>query len=427
MHERLGKIAALAIFSSDALSSVAYATEEMLKTLVIAGVGVLAFSLIVPLSGAIVAVLAILVFSYRQTIKAYPSAGGAYIVTKDNFGLIPAQVAGVALLTDYVLTVAVSVSAGVAAIIALVPVTAPFRVEMAVASIALIAYGNLRGVRESGKIFAAPTYVFIGCIMSLLIVGVVRAATGSLAVPPPVTTGGAMSAFALVPAFVALHALASGSTAMTGVEAISNGVPAFKPVEWKHARQTLVALGLLLATMFMGISWLAAKLQVAPDFTGRSTVVADIGKAVYGTSPLGHAAFALLQIATALILVLAANTAYADFPRLANFHAGDDFLPRQFTTRGHRLVFSNGILALSAAAMRAGRPVPRRRDAADPVLRDRGVHLVHAVAGRDGQAAPAPARGRAGGSASRSTASAPSRPGSCSRSWPGRSSPRAPG
>src|SRR6476646_1523048 len=350
-HERLGKIGALAIFSSDALSSVAYATEEMLKTLVLAGVGGLAFSLIVPLSGAIVAVLAILVFSYRQTIKAYPSAGGAYIVTKDNFGLIPAQVAGVALLTDYVLTVAVSVSAGVAAIIALVPVTAPFRVEMAVASIALIAYGNLRGVRESGKIFAAPTYVFIACILSLIVVGVVRAATGSLAVPPPATTGGAMSAFALVPAFVALHALASGSTAMTGVEAISNGVPAFKPVEWKHARQTLVALGLLLATMFMGISWLAAKLQVAPDFTGRSTVVADIGKAVYGTSPLGHAAFALLQIATALILVLAANTAYADFPRLANFHAGDDFLPRQFTTRGHRLVFTNGILALSAAAM----------------------------------------------------------------------------
>src|SRR5215470_13220756 len=183
VHERLGKIAALAIFSSDALSSVAYATEEMLKTLAIAGVGVLMFSLIVPLSAAIVGVLAILVFSYRQTIKAYPSAGGAYIVTKDNFGLIPAQVAGVALLTDYVLTVAVSVSAGVAAIIALWPVTAPYRVEMAVLAVVLIAYGNLRGVRESGKIFSAPTYVFIGCILSLLVVGVVRALTGSLAVP----------------------------------------------------------------------------------------------------------------------------------------------------------------------------------------------------------------------------------------------------
>jgi amino acid transporter len=350
-HERLGKIAALAIFSSDALSSVAYATEEMLKTLVIAGVGLLAFSLIVPLSAAILGVLAILVFSYRQTIKAYPSAGGAYIVTKDNFGLIPAQVAGVALLTDYVLTVAVSVSAGVAAIVALVPSTAGLRVEMSVACIVLIAYGNLRGVRESGKIFAAPTYVFIACILSLLVVGLVRAATGSLAVPPPGGEPTGLSAFAAVPMFVALHALASGSTAMTGVEAISNGVPAFRPVEWKHARQTLVVLGVLLSTMFLGISALAAKLQIAPDFTGRSTVVADIGKAVYGASPIGHIAFALLQIATTLILVLAANTAYADFPRLANFHAGDDFLPRQFTMRGHRLVFSNGILALSAAAI----------------------------------------------------------------------------
>jgi amino acid transporter len=352
-HERLGKIGALAIFSSDALSSVAYATEEMLKTLFIAGVGAVAFTLIMPLSAAIVGVLAILVFSYRQTIKAYPSAGGAYIVTKDNFGLIPAQVAGVALLTDYVLTVAVSVSAGVAALIALWPATAPYRVEMAVLSIVLIAFGNLRGVRESGKIFSAPTYVFIGCILSLLVVGVIRALTGSLAVPQQevTATGAGLGFLAGVPMFVALHALASGSTAMTGVEAISNGVPAFRPVEWRHARQTLVVLGLLLSTMFLGISFLAAKLQIHPDFTGRSTVVADIGKAVYGSSALGHAAFALLQIATMLILVLAANTAYADFPRLANFHAGDDFLPRQFTTRGHRLVFSNGIIALSGAAI----------------------------------------------------------------------------
>ena len=270
-HERLGKIAALAIFSSDALSSVAYATEEMLKTLFIAGVGALAFTLIVPLSAVIVGVLAILVFSYRQTIKAYPSAGGAYIVTKDNFGLIPAQVAGVALLTDYVLTVAVSVSAGVAAVIALVPAVAPFRVEMAVAFIVLIAYGNLRGVRESGKIFSAPTYVFIACIMSLLVVGAIRALTGSLAVPQQevTATGAGLGFLAGVPMFVALHALASGSTAMTGVEAISNGVPAFKPVEWKHARQTLVVLGVLLSTMFLGISFLAAKLQIHPDFTGQ--------------------------------------------------------------------------------------------------------------------------------------------------------------
>jgi amino acid transporter len=352
IHERLGKVAALAIFSSDALSSVAYATEEMLRTLFIAGVGAVAFSLIMPLSAVIVLVLAIVVFSYRQTIKAYPSAGGAYIVTKDNFGLIPAQVAGVALLTDYVLTVAVSVSAGVAAVIALAPSTAPYRVEMAVLFIVLIAYGNLRGVRDSGKIFSAPTYIFIGCILSLIAIGLLRILTGSIDVPPqqPAASTG-VGLLAGVPLFVALHALASGSTAMTGVEAISNGVPAFRPVEWKHARQTLVVLGLILGTMFLGISFLAAKLEIRPDFTGTSTVVADIGKAVYGSGHLGHAAFAVLQIATTLILVLAANTAYADFPRLANFAAGDEFLPRQFTTRGHRLVFSNGILALSAAAI----------------------------------------------------------------------------
>jgi amino acid transporter len=352
-HERLGKVGALAIFSSDALSSVAYATEEMLKTLFLAGVGAVAFSLIVPLSGAIVAVLAILIFSYRQTIKAYPSAGGAYIVTKDNFGSIPAQVAGVALLTDYVLTVAVSVSAGVAAIIALVPSTAPWRVEMAVVSVILIAYGNLRGVRESGRLFSVPTYVFITCIITMITIGAVRLATGSLqsaAGVGTVTTSGA-GWLAGVPLFVALHALASGSTAMTGVEAISNGVPAFRPVEWRNARHTLVVLGLLLSTMFLGISSLAAKLHVAPDFSGRSTVVADIGRAVFGVSGLGHVAFAILQISTTLILVLAANTAYADFPRLASFAAGDEFLPRRFTTRGHRLVFSNGILALSGAAI----------------------------------------------------------------------------
>jgi amino acid transporter len=350
-HERLGKVSALAIFSSDALSSVAYATEEMLKTLFIAGVGALAFSLIVPLSGVIVLVLAILVFSYRQTIKAYPSAGGAYIVTKDNFGLIPAQVAGVALLTDYVLTVAVSVSAGVAAIVALAPATAPWRVEMAVAFVVLIAYGNLRGVRESGQLFSIPTYVFISTVLLMIAIGAVRLATGSLVAPTEVLPAGGAGVLAGVPLFIALHALATGSTAMTGVEAISNGVPAFKPVEWKNARQTLVVLGLLLSTMFLGISALAAKLQVRPDFTGRSTVIADIGRAVFGAGPFGHVAFVILQISTTLILVLAANTAYADFPRLASFAAGDEFLPRQFTTRGHRLVFSNGILALSAAAI----------------------------------------------------------------------------
>ncbi len=363
IHERLGKITALAIFSSDALSSVAYATQEMLITLFAAGViAAAAFSLIVPLSLVIVTVLAILMFSYRQTIKAYPSAGGAYIVTKDNFGLLPAQVAGVALLTDYVLTVAVSVSAGIAAIVAVFPELAFLRVEMAVFAIAILAIGNLRGVKESGEIFAAPTYVFITMIFSLLIIGAIRWATGSLHVA---ATSAAYSAgwleelkgraataaiLTAVPIGIAMHALASGSTAMTGVEAISNGVPAFKPPEWKNARRTLMVMGATLGTMFLGISVLAQRVQAVPDPTEKDTVLAEIGRAIYGTSGVGHSAFLVLQGATMLILVLAANTAFADFPRLANFHADDAFLPRQFTTRGHRLVFSNGIIALAGAA-----------------------------------------------------------------------------
>jgi len=356
IHERLGKVTALAIFSSDALSSVAYATEEMLKTLFLAGFGAAAFALIMPLSFAIVGVLTILIFSYRQTIKAYPSAGGAYIVTKDNFGLLPAQVAGVALLTDYVLTVAVSVSAGVAAIIAAVPSLSALRVPLAVGFIALIALGNLRGVKESGRIFAAPTYVFILSVFTLLIIGYLKLVGGGLhpaaAVAGAASAGHAVGWLAGVPLFIALHAMASGSTAMTGVEAISNGVPAFKPVEWKNAQKTLTAMGAILGTMFLGISFLAHRLQVAPDLSAnpKTTVLADIGHAVFGAGAAGHVMFYVLQVATMLILVLAANTAFADFPRLANFHADDHFLPRQFTTRGHRLVFSNGIIALSVAA-----------------------------------------------------------------------------
>jgi amino acid transporter len=339
-HERLGRPTALAVFSSDNMSSVAYATEEMLKTLVIAGVGVLAFSLIVPLSGAIVAVLAILVFSYRQTIKAYPSAGGAYIVTKDNFGLIPAQVAGVALLTDYVLTVAVSVSAGVAAIIALVPVTAPFRVEMAVASIALIAYGNLRGVRESGRIFAVPTYVFIVSFSLLVAVGVYRLLTGTLppAAPAPVAPTEALTWF------LVLRAFSSGCTAMTGTEAISNGIPAFRSPVSRNAAITLGVMALILGTLFVGITVLASALGILPAES--ETVVSQIARRLFGTGLFYY----LIQASTALILVLAANTSFADFPRLASLLARDRFVPRQFASLGERLVFSNGILVLAGFA-----------------------------------------------------------------------------
>jgi amino acid transporter len=257
------------------------------------------------------------------------------------------------------LTVAVSTSAGVAAIIAAAPGTSPLRVPMAVGFIALIALGNLRGVKESGRIFALPTYVFIAMVFSLLGIGLFKMITGSLhavnstpALREWAARGNNLGLVALgvVPLSLGLHALASGSTAMTGVEAISNGVPAFKPPEWRNARTTLMWMGATLGTMFLGISYLAKRLEIVPDLHNNSTVLADIGHAVYGPGAFGHVLFYVLQTATTLVLVLAANTAFADFPRLANFHASDNFLPRQFTTRGHRLVYSNGIIALAVAA-----------------------------------------------------------------------------
>ena len=344
-HERLGKPTALAVFASDNLSSVAYATEEILKVAVPA-IGVLAFSLVMPVTLGILAVLAILLFSYRQTIRAYPSAGGAYIVTKDNFGLLAAQLAGVALLTDYVLTVSVSVAAGVAAITSAAPGLYSYRVWLSVACIWFIAWGNLRGVRESGRMFAVPTYLFIVMMFLLLGVGIVRAFAGDLhplPIPPDVaqTTGA-------IGIFLVLHAFASGGAAVTGVEAISNGVPAFRPPEWVHARTTLMWMGSLLGMMFLGLSFLAMKLQVVP--TESKTAISEVGRAVFGNGGLGTLLFLTLQVTTTLILILAANTSFADFPRLANFHAQDHFMPRPLTKRGHRLVFSNGIIGLAIAS-----------------------------------------------------------------------------
>jgi amino acid transporter len=344
-HERLGKPTALAVFASDNLSSVAYATEEILKVAVPV-VGLAAFALVMPITIGILAVLAVLLFSYRQTIKAYPSAGGAYIVTKDNFGLLPAQVAGVALLTDYVLTVSVSVAAGVAAITSAAPGLYPYRVEVSVIFIWLIAWGNLRGVRESGRIFAAPTYLFIAMMFALLGAGLVRALAGDLhALPVPAHVAETTGAVSL---FLILHAFASGGAAVTGVEAVSNGVPAFKPPEWRNARTTLMWMGSLLGIMFFGLSFLAVKLHVLPSDT--KTVISQVGRAIFGSGPVGFGLFLLLQAATTLILILAANTSFADFPRLANIHATDHFMPHRLTVRGQRLVFSNGIVGLAVAA-----------------------------------------------------------------------------
>jgi amino acid transporter len=357
-HETLGRPTALAVFASDNLSSCAYATEEILRVLV-PFVGLAAFSLVTPVTGALLVVLGFLILSYRQTIKAYPSAGGAYIVTRDNFGLLPAQVAGVALLTDYVLTVAVSVAAGSDALASAFPALSPYKLGIAISFVLLIAFGNLRGTKESGKMFAVPTYFFIVNMFILIGVGAFRSVSGSLAqgptsgvadmVPLGVHHGNGLLMGATV--FVVLKAFGSGGAAVTGVEAISNGVPAFRPPAWKNARSTLVVMGSLLGVMFLGLSVLAARTHAMPYDNGVPSVISQVGKFVYGETAAGHALFYALQAGTMLILVLAANTSFADFPRLASFHAGDNFMPRQFMVRGHRLVFSNGIIFLAGAAI----------------------------------------------------------------------------
>jgi amino acid transporter len=355
-HERLGKPTALAVFASDNLSSSAYATEEILRVL-IPVVGVAAFSLVVPVTIAMLVVLFFLILSYRETIKEYPSAGGAYVVTRDNFGIVPAQIAGVSLLTDYVLTVAVSVSAGSAALASAFPVFQDFVVPISLAFIAIIAFGNLRGVKESGRIFAVPTFFFMAMMVILLAIGFFEMINGNLPHASAHAKGlmefgdAGDGIFYGATLYVVLHAFASGGAAVTGVEAISNGVPAFKKPEWKNARQTLVVMGTSLGVMFLGLSSLASHMHVAPYEDGTPTVISEVGRLVFGqTGGASDLLFYALQAATMLILVLAANTSFADFPRLASFQAGDRFMPTQLTKRGHRLVFSNGIIALACAA-----------------------------------------------------------------------------
>src|SRR3954469_20347826 len=356
-HERLGIPTALAVFASDNLSSSAYATEEILRVL-LPVVGFAAFSLVVPITVALLGVLFFLILSYRETIKAYPTAGGAYMVTRDNFGLLPAQVAGVALLTDYVLTVSVSVAAGTDALTSAVSPLTPYHVIIAVGFIGVIAYGNLRGVKESGRLFAVPTYCFIAIMGVLLMIGLYKIFGGGHFAQAPIGEG-AIDHLADQPStgllfggslWLVLHAFASGGAAVTGVEAISNGVTAFRRPEWKNARKTLVIMGATLGLMFLGLSILATKVHPLPYEAGTPTVISQIGKAVFGGGATGHFLFFFLQAATMLILVLAANTSFADFPRLASFHAGDNFMPKQLTKRGHRLVFSNGVIALALAA-----------------------------------------------------------------------------
>jgi amino acid transporter len=339
-HERLSRTSALAVFSSDALSSVAYATEEILLVLVLAGSAALTFS--IPIGIAIALLIAVVVSSYRQTILAYPHGGGAYIVTKDNLGTLPALVAAGALLIDYVLTVAVSVAAGVAAITSAFPILYDYRIALGVIFIAGIATVNLRGLRESGALFAVPTYLFVVSFAAMLAYGFVRWMFGWEGVPAPAAEPAEMSQALTI--FLVLRAFASGCAALTGVEAVSDGVPAFRPPEARNARIVLAWLGIILVTLFIGITFLAHHYQVLPR--AEETVVSQLARLIFG----GGLLYYEVQAVTMLILVFAANTAFADFPRLAYFLARDGFIPRQFGTRGDRLVFSNGILILGGLA-----------------------------------------------------------------------------
>ena len=340
-HERLSRVTGLAVLSSDALSSVAYATEEILRVLVLVGASALAFSS--PIAIVIATILATVVFSYRQTIRAYPSGGGAYIVARENLGEMPALIAAASLLIDYVLTVAVSIAAGVAAITSAFPETYPFRVAITLGCVLVLAVGNLRGIRESGRIFSVPTYFFVGGVAALCGLGVWHWATGTIV---PVTTPDAIVPLGRpLTLLLLLTAFSNGCTAMTGVEAVSNGVPAFRPPEAKNAVATMGTMAVLAIGMFLSITLLAQAYHVMPSPT--ETVLSQLGRGISGGRSVLYFA---VQAGTTLILVLAANTAYADFPRLASILARDRFLPRQFMNQGDRLAFSNGILGLSAFA-----------------------------------------------------------------------------
>ncbi len=356
IHERLTKVKALAVLSSDALSSVAYATEEILRVLVIAATaGALSFTL--PVGLAVMLLLAIVATSYRQTIAAYPRGGGSYIVAKDNLGTTWGLIAAASILIDYTMTVAVSVSAGIAAIYSLFPPLKPYTVEICIAVVVLVTIANLRGVREAGNIFAVPTYLFVVGILAMIALGVLRLVTGiggaMVYTPPPATVSLGVEGISLL---LVLRAFTQGCTALTGVEAISDGVPAFKPPESANARATLLWMAALAISMFAGITFLASRLQIRPS--AQETVLSQVARTVFPSfgsgdpqsNPLLNPAWFFINIVTALILVLAANTAFSDFPRLSYFLARDRFMPHQYAFRGDRLAYSWGIVTLAILA-----------------------------------------------------------------------------
>lgn len=340
-HQTIGKVVGLAVFASDALSSTAYASQEILAILIAAGTAS-ALHNVFPISIAIVLLLAIVAISYRQTIHAYPGGGGAYIVARDNLGELPAQTAGAALLTDYILTVSVSIAAGVAQIVSAYPALFEYRVLISVAAVFFIMLINLRGVKESGTAFAIPTYFFVLMMLLTVGVGMIRQVSGGLGVviePPQIDL---TAPLAIMTPFLLLHAFSSGTAALTGIEAISNGITAFKEPRSKNAGVTLIWMAVILSSFFLGISYLAGHIGAIPS--EEETVISQLARTVFD----GRGLLYLMTIgATTVILIMAANTAFADFPRLSALHAGDGFLPRQLTYKGSRLVYSRGIVALA--------------------------------------------------------------------------------
>ncbi len=345
-HERLTKVKGLAIFSSDNISSSAYGPEEIMRVLALAGAGALTLTL--PLAGLITVMLAIVTVSYRQTIKAYPQGASSYIVASDSLGSGAGVLAAAALLIGYVVTVAVSVSAGVAALTSILPGLYPDRVIIGVAMVLLLMIGNLRGIRESGTIFMIPTYAYIVVMLGIIGYGIIRTLAGD--VPPfeaPAAWESVEQGGQALGLFLILRAFSQGAVALTGVEAISDGVPAFKSPEWRNARTTLTWAAIVFAILFLGIAYLLTSIGIVPDPTEQQTVLSLLVRHLTGDGAI----LVIAQVATALILVLAANTSFADFPRLSSFLARDGFLPRQFAYRGERLAFTTGIVALSLMAI----------------------------------------------------------------------------
>jgi amino acid transporter len=356
-HERLSKKLALGVLSSDCISSSAYGTEEMLIVLLPA-FGIAAFSLIMPLTAVILAVLTVVTLSYRDVVMIYTKTGGSYVVARENFGPIVAQVAAVALMLDYIVTLAVQAAAGTLAVQSAVPslAGASWRIGITVAVILILFYGNLRGVREAGKTFAFPTYFFVISLGLVIVIGVVRAALGDLPhiamnaqQAVPIGTGESLLSFAAI--YALLRSFANGGSSLTGLEAVSNGVSVFKPPEGRNARRTLVVMSCILGFLVLGVSWLSHLTHAFPYEGGTPTVISQIAKDVLGTGFFGSIAFFLVQFATMLILWTGANTPFSGFPFLASFVAEDQFLPKQLTRRGHRLAFSNGIIVLTVVAL----------------------------------------------------------------------------